>query len=424
VALPWPWPGPADADLRLAAELLLPYAPSRFRYYTAAGLAAMTGVSAGPRQHGQPAWSGLCRPVPSGGAYFPAEAYLGWTGSPRLGPGLYHYDAVHHALEQVREGNTFDRPVLLLTCRVWKNAQKYGNFGYRLGCVDVGVLVGQVLGAGRRASLLLDVAGADRLLGLDSTVESSYAMVVADGPDPLASTAVEAGTLADRGLDLDRQLVPLVHPDTVALHRAASAAPPVTGTGAPGGAVLAVLPWLSRGGSAADFQPGRLCRDQLVTVLAAAAKPALTDVTAAPLSLWCVVTAADGVAPGAYRFDDGRLVPCGVADAACRLMDVVPNLDPRMLFGGASVFVVGGYDAGVADVGARWYRVVNMLAGMAVQRVYRAAAAEGLGARACLGYDAPRVDALLGLPSDQTALAQVLVGTPAPRPGLVDLRLR
>jgi hypothetical protein len=362
--------------------------------------------------------------VPSGGAYFPAEAYLGWPGSPRLGPGLYHYDPVHHALEQVREGNIVDRPVLLLTCRVWKNAQKYGNFGYRLGCVDVGVLVGQVLGAGRRASLLLDVAGADRLLGLDSTVESVYAMVVADGPDPLPSTTDEARTLADRGLDVDRQLVPLIHPDTVALHRAASAAPLATGAGASDGAVMAVLPWLSRGGSAADFRSGCLRRDQLVAVLAAAAAPAPTDVTAASLSLCCVVTAADGVTPGAYRFDGGRLVPCGAADAAIRLMDAVSNLDPRMLLGGASVFVVGGYDAGVADVGARWYRVVNMLAGMAAQRVYRAAATTGLGARACLGFDVSRVDALLGLPPDQTALVQIMLGTTAPRPGLVDLPLR
>src|SRR5581483_6609434 len=47
----------------------------------------------------------LLRPIPSGGALFPCELYL-LVGSGKAFPaGLYHYDAAHHALDIIRQGD-------------------------------------------------------------------------------------------------------------------------------------------------------------------------------------------------------------------------------------------------------------------------------------------------------------------------------
>ncbi|MGH2510937.1 MAG: hypothetical protein ACRDHZ_26530, partial [Ktedonobacteraceae bacterium] len=47
----------------------------------------------------------LLRPVPSGGALFPCEIYLLIGQGEDFSPGLYHYDAAHHALDILRQND-------------------------------------------------------------------------------------------------------------------------------------------------------------------------------------------------------------------------------------------------------------------------------------------------------------------------------
>jgi hypothetical protein len=87
------------------------------------------------------------RPVPSGGGLYPLELTLIARRIDGLAPGVYHYVAEHHGLEQITEAD-FPKvlldylfmgqasltaaPALLVLSAVWKRTlMKYGDRGYR-----------------------------------------------------------------------------------------------------------------------------------------------------------------------------------------------------------------------------------------------------------------------------------------------------
>jgi hypothetical protein len=428
--VPLPWPGPngvpdAGGGLGQVGRALLGCAAVRFRFLASTLLARGAGPVAVPD------FRDLPRGVPSGGAYHPGELYLRWPGSADLPAGVYHHDPLHHALTEVARCELPAPASYLLACRVWKNSQKYGDFGYRLGCIDLGALAGHLLATapGSAISFFFDQEEADRSAALAPEVETVYALVGPPGRQPAPRCGDAAG---GGGPSLDRTLAARVAAQTRALHAAAGAPPcGVSAPVAPPAPADRMDPGilLSRR-SAAAFRPGGLPAERLMDVLARTATGVPSDVPAAVaesgrLSLYCVAVGVAGLAPGAYRYDERRhrLSRCGPGDAAARLPAAVFGLVHPSLLGAASVFVVGRYESGVRVTGARWYRVLNMLAGVVVHRLYLSAGVAGLGARACLGYYVGAVDAMLGLSGGDTALVHVAIGRPAPWPGQVELAL-
>jgi SagB-type dehydrogenase family enzyme len=97
--------------------------------------------------------------VPSGGGLYPNELYV-YLKTTDVPVGVYHYDAAHHRLVLLREGN-FDSYLnralgnrcelsacfgtVFVSVMFWKNFYKYSNFAYRLQGLDTGVLIGQIL---------------------------------------------------------------------------------------------------------------------------------------------------------------------------------------------------------------------------------------------------------------------------------------
>ncbi|MBO0867225.1 MAG: SagB/ThcOx family dehydrogenase [Micromonosporaceae bacterium] len=368
--------------------------------------------------------------------------------------------------------------LLVLACRPWKNVQKYGDFYYRLSSLDTGVLLDGLLSEGVRAVRFLheDHAVAEALW-LDPAIESAYAVLelserlfpqLAVGPaeGAAAESPDQAAVVAavPTGLELDQAGVQTVHPATIALHRASmclgrpgepasvgvgeSSAPPgcaanlgvnSAGTGPAGTTELVTLPAAravdlraQQAGrrSAVGFRPGPVRLDQMATVLAqaGAALGVDSDLPAAladPLTLYCVGAELPGLAPGAYQYRraEHAVLRCGTPDAAAELLAVAAGPGIPAMYGAQSIFVTGPQSCGLDALGARWYRVLNALAGVVVNRIYLAAAAAGLGARAMLGYDVDTVGHLLGLPAGHTALAQVLIGMAVRGRGSLDLAL-
>jgi SagB-type dehydrogenase family enzyme len=135
--------------------------------------------------------------VPSGGALYPSElyAYLKIRDLPR---GVYHYDAAHHRLVLLREGD-FDSYLeralgggcrvsacfgtLMVSTMFWKNFYKYADFAARLQGLDAGVMIGQALAVAKRFGFgsavhyqFLDRA-VNHLLGLSEREETVFAVV-------------------------------------------------------------------------------------------------------------------------------------------------------------------------------------------------------------------------------------------------------
>ncbi|TDB99908.1 hypothetical protein E1091_05975 [Micromonospora fluostatini] len=478
---PLPWPGPGAPPLtgtgldRISA-LLLGYGPRRVEMLTSAGLSALTGTpSSGPAfARVLPAWFTLRWSVPSGGAYYPGEIYLAWAGSGALPAGVYHYDHVHHCLELLRAGDPVAdldrllgptsapadgarRSALLLACRPWKNSSKYRAFGYQLGTIDVGVLLGQVATSAQAGTVHLapDPRPADDLLGLDGLVESVYAVVEI----PTTAT-VGTGTPPDRtpppdpvGLTNDRLALADADPHAVALHRAVPAGadalvpaggpaqphPPETGPVAapppttaplrlPEVTPLDLVAAAAGRASASDLAPG-LRLGQLADILAyggghRATTRALEILSRHPLrpSLWCLVSQVDGLPAGAYRYDprEHLLWPSAGTGQPAPTTTVVER---RMTTAGVTVFVVAGGHPPVADLTPVAFRRLHLLTGAVVQLTALACQAVGAAARPIGGFSARDAAAHLGLPPGHTPVVQLLLGAPKPRAGLLAVGL-
>jgi len=95
------------------------------------------------------------RAVPSGGALYPAEIYLGIRKVTGIEPGIYHYNVPNHELELIIPGDQTESlyqicgqqdyvrqasVVILISGVLQRTKRKYGERGYRYVLLDVGHL--------------------------------------------------------------------------------------------------------------------------------------------------------------------------------------------------------------------------------------------------------------------------------------------
>jgi SagB-type dehydrogenase family enzyme len=371
------------------------------------------------------------RPVGSGGGAYPMELYLVGSG------GAWHYDPVAHALDPIRSGEpAAGAPglVLVLAAVFARNVYKYGEFGYRLCCLDAGALTGQLLTLlavhGLPAAVRPHGAGsalAD-LLGLDEEVEAPLAVIEVDARAELPSSRVDGVARPTRrtrpqpalgrvplaaGLHQRVRLGaggPLPEPLTADLPATVARHPlPV--------ADLALVDGLSRRHSLdGRFGPGSLTREQLGTLLHAAQRWEAPGAGLERVLLRCVVHQVEGIPPGLYGYerDHHRLVALGTANLREAMAPPAGRPDERILGdhgGGVAIVPVGDYERGFRIVGDPWFLLQNLPAGIVAQRVALAAAALGLDSRILCAYETDRLAATLGLAGGPLRpLCQIVVG--------------
>jgi SagB-type dehydrogenase family enzyme len=416
--------------------------------------------------------------VPSGGALYPSElyAYLKIRGIPR---GVYHYDAAHHRLVLLREGD-FDLYLeralghgctvsacfgtLFVSTMYWKNFYKYCDFAARLQGLDAGVLIGQALNVAKRFGFtsavhyqFLDRA-VNHLLGLSPNEETVYAVV------PLfhqpAGAWFASGANRQESVtasELCGELPPVEHhhfvrsrtvkecPVLIELNGAAMLES--TGWGqiqgekpVRAGGPQVSLPAASRltydlatvcqsrYSPGTDFILGRVDATQLATLLHETISPfcyandldGVTGKPASRLSLCCCLYGVEGIPDGAYVYEpaDHALRSISQGDHRHRLQQGMSmhNVD---LFQVPICLHVTGDRHHLQTLGIRGYRIQQMEAGILVQRLLLAACALGMGGHPLLGFDATLCDKLYHLAEQgETSLIQVPLGPYRPHPRL------
>jgi SagB-type dehydrogenase family enzyme len=156
-------------------------------------------------------WEFPHRPVPSGGGLYPLELTVVARNVANLEPGIYHYHAVTHTLEQMREvalpkafagylfmgqGELAGAPVvIMISAHLHRSLRKYGDRGYRYVLFEAGHvaqnlnLTATALGLGScNIGGFFDVELGD-LLRLDREREVAlYGIAVGhpDGTNPIA----------------------------------------------------------------------------------------------------------------------------------------------------------------------------------------------------------------------------------------------
>jgi SagB-type dehydrogenase family enzyme len=432
LTLPWATvPGPAMGLLTVSRLLRDAYGPYRQTWSAPGGLGpllAETGRRAPAAVPGH-----VKRPVPSGGARYPVDLYVAGAGVPGLPDGVYRYQPGHHALARVA-GTAPGPPGLtaLVGVDFARNAFKYGDFGYRLHCLDAGAVVAELvavagwLGCRPRVRYDLDESRAADLLGIAPDHGGVYAAVDCTAGLPVWCAGLPPP--AGRPPHWESELPALVH-------RAARAAPlrarpgtlpAITATlpGGPAGHPLpagpapAARPRGDRRSCLGYFSGAGISTADLAVLLHAATEPYLSDLAAGPAgpqrtALFLVVNHVHGLPPGCYRYDPdrGRLLTVRSGDLRVELhLALVSRIfdSPRSA---VCLFPVSEFETSLPALGDRWYRVQHLEAGLVTQRLYRAVAGLGLACHAHCGYDVGRLRALLGLTgTGADPLIEVMVG--------------
>jgi len=398
------------------------------------------------------------RSIPSAGALYPGELYLGawqWEGIP---PGLYHCDAARQILVSLRKGdfriwsrNAFsdciapaDAPAEFWISGIFfRSSWKYRERAYRYVLLDAGHLIENLVLAldafGIPSSVVLDFDDEKTglFLGLDPLKEAGLAAVRVSGeaspakkkfpvPAPLgpditgSSTVTTRETLFPEIIDMHRAGTPILsreasHPpmsESLGISVSTGHVLPIPET--PHGNVPFAQCTLARR-SRRNFMPTPLEKEPfhaLTALLAAAAADHRMDPSFETcLSCGILVNAVEAMEPGFYLMDVagrrlGQVRSGFFSDrmaAAC--------LDQEWLQNAAAHFL---FMANLPEIDRRWgargYRYVMTAAGRLGQAIYLACAGLDMG---CCGigafYDAETRE-ILGLHPDAALLYLVATG--------------
>jgi len=402
--------------------------------------------------------------------------YLKMEGLPA---GVYHYDAAHHRLVLLREGNfdsyitkalgeNFDMSACFGTVFVstmfWKNFYKYNNFAYRLQGLDAGVLIGQLLEVAKRFGFASGVyfqyldRAINHLLGLNEEEESVYAVIPLT-VEPTSWFTNGGGKEPVSAIELCRE-VPVIQNNHYVRSQRIKAFPMLKKMNEASmleskrsfrqikvrekvncKSQVVTLPHMKRlsydlasvcqkrFSPDMDFIFGKVSQLQLATLLQEATSAYLyrNDLDEAHkknesrVSLYVCLNNIEGIPDGAYHYDS--------ANHALRQIDLGDHrlsLQYGMPVGNVNLFqvpfcfhVAGDKDHFISELGYRGYRIQQMEAGMLVQRLLLAASAIEMGGHPLLGFDANLCDEIYKMEQQgRTSLIQIPIGPYRPRPWL------
>lgn len=418
------------------------------------------------------------RYVPSGGGLYPSEVYvyLKLADAPH---GVYHYDAAHHRLVLLREGD-FDWYLgqalgercdladcfgtVFVSTMFWKNFFKYNNFAFRLQGADAGVLIGQLLEVAKRFGFetgvyfqFLDRA-VNHLLGLAEHEESVHAILplsvkpqarlFAANPPGEAVTAVDlcqelpairtehvvrSKVIRDYSMLLRMNEASMLE-STESFQQIGGGKEKEAGSGPD-----LHLPAVKLHGydlaevCRARFSPGEsfaareVGRMQVGVLLRDAAgsfsycndlDEAGKTPEAPRVALYGCVRRVKGIPDGAYAYDSARHVlrTLRPGDHGGWLQSSMTLHNLNLAQIPLHLHVAGDRDHLTDKLGIRGYRIAQMEAGMMVQRLLIAANALDLGGHPLLGFDAGMMDDLYdAAPHGKTTQIFVPIGRHRPR---------
>ena len=185
----------------------------------------------------------------------------------------------------------------------------------------------------------------------------------------------------------------------------------------------------NRYSSGMDFVLRKVSQQQLATLLqeAMSSFSYRNDLDQTPIShesrvsiYGCFYNVED-IPNGAYFYDrtEHALREIGQGDHRLHLQSGMSMDNVNLLQVPLCLHVAGNKDFYKNELGYRGYRILQMEAGMLLQRLLIAASAIGFGGHALLGFDANLSDELYKMgPKGETSLIQIPIGPYQPRPWL------
>ncbi|ALC80300.1 MULTISPECIES: SagB family peptide dehydrogenase [Bacillus] len=416
--------------------------------------------------------------APSGGGLYPSELYV-YVKVDELPAGVYHYDAAHHRLVMLREGN-FDSYIartlgnrcdvsdcfgtVFVSTMFWKNFFKYNNFAYRLQGLDAGVLIGQLLEVAKRFGFETGVCfqfldrAINHLLGLSEKEESVYAVIPLSAEPGVSFTSESYVDGSVSSTELCRELPAIQHNHYVrsrkviehpmitkvneaSMLESTQSFKQIKGIKSENWEVQTIaLPDVKRLSydlAAAcrkrfspdiDFVLGKVTPTQLATLLheATASFSYRNDLDCAHnfeprVSLYSCLHHVEGIPDGAYHYDGHthELRQVHLGDHRLQLQSGMSMYNVNLFQVPLCLHVAGDKDIFISELSYRGYRIQQMEAGMLVQRLLLASSSIGMGGHPLLGFDANVCDEIYKMESQgKTSLIQIPIGFYRSRPWL------
>lgn len=408
-------------------------------------------------------YQSLRRFVPSGGALYPNELYM-YLKLPDLPMGVYHYDAAHHRLILLQEGN-FDSYIskalgnrctipacfatVIITTMFWKNYFKYNNFSYRLQGLDAGVLIGQLFEVSKKFGFdagvyfqFLDQA-VNHLLGLSDQEESVYAIIPLS-VEPMNWTMNENDVVSAADLcheipaiqkkHLVRSKKIKAYPKLVKMNQASM----IDSSDVIHSLKINRIQKKEKSGwkpssesftydladacrrrfsPEMDFVIGSVSLSQLSVLL----QESVTSIASrndlhsrnSHLEVYGCLNHIESIPDGAYFYDiethSLKLIRQGDHRTQLQYAMTMDNVNLQQV--PICIHIVGDLNFYRESYGYRGYRIMQMEAGMLVQRLLLTAAALSMNGHPLLGFDTSTCDDLYGLKAKRkTSLIQVPIG--------------
>ena len=413
----------------------------------------------------------LLRASPSSGALHATELYVVARGVGGLADGLWHYDPERHALARLRDDAPADRDLglvsgapargsasatavdtrpsthVIATAIFRRTGHKYRDRTYRYVLADLGhalenlTVAAGALGVTATPLPAFDESRVAAVLGVDEAEEGVLAVLQLQPQQPRAPLQPggaagpgAVGTDAAPGWHMPAPPAAAPLGITAAIHAATSLRPRPPGGSAGTGSLhrahataLAlpldpatprpdVLARIATRRSVRRFSATALPQASLAGVLTALSGPGPALSSAVRIDV--VVHAVEGLAPGAYRYDE-RAHALHPRRAGLPLRDAAraAALDQDVIGAAAAVFVLSIDRHAVADdpLGAgRGYRHAFIEAGRIGERVYLEAAARRLGVCAVGAFYDDEAAALVGnAPEREWVVHFAALGLPA-----------
>ena len=414
------------------------------------------------------------RAAASAGALYPTEVYVVCGDLDGLRAGVYHFDPLDFTLARLRNGDlrrwvaaaaqdhAAYPATLVFTTVFWRSAWKYRERGYRYCYWDLGTIAANLTAAGNatETSVGLKFGFVDRSLtgyiGIDGLEEAPSLLATIGEPDgtlhpgsgdvpgmlPQESNELAAGAI-DYPLSRDVHLASWLRDgDSVRAWNGSegrngnSEKDELDGTGdrfrplrsGSDGNFDADVNLTARSaqslsecvrsrGSTRRFATEPIPWEDFRSIVGAAGNPInaphLTEGFAPYLSVYWIVSAVDGLAPGAYyynRFYNGlRLLKEGdFRETAGHL-----GFEQALPADAAAVaFITADLSLIERDFGPRGYRMAQTVAGIIGGRLYLASHALGLGATGLTFYDDAVVEFFGPHSAGQEAVFVVPIGVP------------
>jgi SagB-type dehydrogenase family enzyme len=396
------------------------------------------------------------------GALYEVELYLVCGDLANLEAGVYHFAAAEFGLRKLRVGDyrgvlaeaTGSDPAVahapltvVCTGTYWRNAWKYQNRTYRHFGWDNGTLLANLLAVATALGLPAKVvcgfvdSTVNRLLDVDAQREVAFSLV-AVGYDsvPLPHAPAEAAPLGLETVPLSRNEIdyPLMRemhdasslrsPEEVVAWRGRT---PIIKLPPPTGPVVQLQPLsdaeiprdpieqvILRRGSSRKFARTPITFVQLSTMLDRATRgvPAdFPDPVGSQLNhLYLIVSAVEGLEPGAYVFHRDRgLLEC-LKPGNFRAQAGYLGLEQALPADAAvDIFFLADLRPILQRFGNRGYRAVQLEAGILGGKIYLGAYAQHLGATGLTFYDDEVIEFFSPHAEGKSAIFLVAVGNSA-----------